>query len=429
MSISIIEIITFILIFLALRHFLKFNDEFLFLPVLFLYSTGVQRYQAVAEGKADWVRVAYSYNIFTPATDAKAMTALGLFLLGTAIFFLSYKYFNNKVNYPTIAIDNSELFTEFLQSKKQFILVGFIVFLIIKTLFSGMMSGPLALGNSYFLLFGMGVASFILLGFLMYRSLVLQKSNKGKLTYMAMLAYGIYISYNPAQRFQFLSWMVAIGIIALQNFTPKQKLKYYAVGGFVVLIFFSLAGVARKTNLSNLTFKQMYEEAFERSDSKEDQNMLDGFMMIMDVYPEHLNYAYGMDHFEILLRPIPRKIWPGKPKGSYINKLGLSDATKGTIGISPTIYGTFYAEGGIMGIIIISLIYGWLFIKIFRYTERYNSDMKWLLKGIIIASFVPILRGGDLPGIIAFIGMSYWPVILFLYQYNKFLERKKAIQA
>ena len=151
--------------------------------------------------------------------------------------------------------------------------------------------------------------------------------------------------------------------------------------------------------------------------------MLDGFMMVLDVYPKHLNYSYGMEHFEILLRPIPRKLWPGKPVGGYANKLGLNDyKNAGTVGISQTIYGTFYGEGGVMGIIILSIIYGWLFVKLFRYTYRYNSDVHWLLKGIIIASFVPILRGGDLPGIIAFIGMSYWPVFLFLYQYNKFLK-------
>ena len=240
-----------------------------------------------------------------------------------------------------------------------------------------------------------------------------------------MIIYGMWISYNPSQRFQFLSWMVAIGIIAFQTYTPTKKIKYYIIGGAFVMLFFSLAGVARKHNLSNMSFSQMYDAAMERSETKEDQNMLDGFMMVLDVYPEHLDYHWGMEHLEILMRPIPRKLWPGKPFGGYANKLGLNDVKKGTVGISQTIYGTFYGEGGIIGIIILSILYGWLFVKLFRYSEYYDSDMKWLLKGIIIASFVPILRGGDLPGIIAFIGMSYWPVFLILYQYNKFLRNRE----
>jgi len=49
-----------------------------------------------------------------------------------------------------------------------------------------------------------------------------------------------------------------------------------------------------------------------------------------------------------------------------------------------------------------------------------------LIKGIILASFIPILRGGDLPGIVAFIGMSYWPVFVMIYLYNKHLKRIKS---
>lgn len=89
------------------------------------------------------------------------------------------------------------------------------------------------------------------------------------------------------------------------------------------MIVFSIAGVARKHNLSQLTYQEIFDEAFERNEKREDQNMLDGFMMLLDVYPYHLNYAYGMEHIEIALRPIPRSLWPGKPMGSYINKLGL----------------------------------------------------------------------------------------------------------
>ncbi len=421
MSLGLIIALTYILIFLALRHFIRFNDEFLFLPVMFFYATGLQRYEAVTSGNTHWVRVAYSYNIFTPMTDEKAMTALGLFMTGTIIFILSYIYYNKKLPYPNLFKDNNELLSEFVKEKKQFILIGFIVFLGINTLFRGLISGPMALGNSYFLLFGMGVASFILLGFLAYRN---EYGNK-KTMYLLMIIYGMYISYNPAQRFQFLSWMVAIGIIAFQGYTPVKKLKFYVAGGIFVLLFFALAGVARTHNLSQMSLSEMYEAAKERNETREDQNMLDGFMMILDVYPEHLNYSYGMEHLEILMRPIPRQLWPGKPLGGYANKLGLSDVTKGTVGISQTIYGTFYGEGGFWGIVLLSILYGWIFVKLFRYTYNYNSDLQWLLKGIIIASFVPILRGGDLPGIIAFIGMSYWPVVLFVYQYNKFLKRKE----
>jgi hypothetical protein len=38
-----------------------------------------------------------------------------------------------------------------------------------------------------------------------------------------------------------------------------------------------------------------------------------------------------------------------------------------------------------------------------------------------ISSLIPLLRGGDLPGIVAFVGMAYWPIFVFLYYYNAYL--------
>jgi hypothetical protein len=52
----------------------------------------------------------------------------------------------------------------------------------------------------------------------------------------------------------------------------------------------------------------------------------------------------------------------------------------------------------------------------------YNSDVRHLIKGITIASMIPLLRGGDLPGIYAFIGMSFWPVFYFINRYKKFIR-------
>ncbi len=422
MEISTYELITYALFVFAFLHFKKYNDEFLFLPVIFLWTTGISRNTAVKEGVAQWVEVAYTRNIFTPVTDEKALLALGYFALGTLIFVLSYKYYNSKLPIKKEYRDTPDLFNQFIQQKKGFILGLFIFFNLLMTAMRGMMSGPAALGNSYFLLFPMALGGLILLAFLVYRSYSWQDNGVIKLVYLILMANAIFMSYNPTQRFQFLSWMVAMGIVMTQKMDFYKKTWSYVIGGFIVIIFFSIAGVARTHKLSELTYQEIFDEAFERNEKREDQNMLDGFMMVLDVYPYNLDYSYGMEHLEILMRPIPRQLWPNKPLGGYANKLGLNNVNKGTTGISQTIYGTFYGEGGVWGIILFSIFYGWLFVKLFRYTLQYNSDMRWLLRGIIIASFIPILRGGDLPGIVAFIGMSFWPVFLILYQYNKHLK-------
>ncbi|CAN5398457.1 hypothetical protein BH23BAC1_BH23BAC1_21060 [soil metagenome] len=426
MDIEFIKVGSILLTFIVIIYFFKKNDEFLIILAFFFLSTGLNRYSTIIKGDLDWVRVNYAYSIFS-LDDTLALEALNLFFWGTITFTLSYVFFNSenkRIAYKHI--DDNNFFRKFLDKKKPLIIYLFVLFIIINSFTAVILKGAenIAYGNSYFFLFGLAIGGIFLLIFMIYRKLDFKNNLLLKSLLLIILIYSAILSYNPTLRFQFLSWMIALGYLILKDASPMKKARLYIVGGFVLIIFFSLAGVARYQNLNSLSWDEKYYLALERATATEDQNMLDGFMMVLQVYPQELEYHYGMEHLEILMRPIPRALWPSKPVGGYANKLGLNDAEKGTVGISQTIYGTFYGEGGILGILIFSITYGYFFVKLFRYANRYSSDMKYLLRGIILASVIPILRGGDIPGIIAFIGMSYWPIFLILYQYNKYLKIK-----
>ncbi len=132
-----------------------------------------------------------------------------------------------------------------------------------------------------------------------------------------------------------------------------------------------------------------------------------------------------MEHLEILLRPIPRSLWPEKPVGGYMNQLGLITADTGfTLGISPTLFGSFYAEAGLMGIAVFSSVYGAILAAIVRYTARLQLFAGVLIRAILCASLIPLLRGGDLPGIYAWIGMAFWPCFLLLWLKRSDLKLK-----
>ena len=144
--------------------------------------------------------------------------------------------------------------------------------------------------------------------------------------------------------------------------------------------------------------------------------MLDGFVLLRQVYPEMLGYSYGGEHLEILERPIPRAWWPDKPVGGYMNKLGIITADSGfTLGISPSLFGSFYQEGGLVGVVLLSIIYGFGFGRLVSFSTRIVPLAGLLLRGILAAAIVPLLRGGDLPGIYAWFGMSFWPCLLILW--------------
>jgi hypothetical protein len=132
-----------------------------------------------------------------------------------------------------------------------------------------------------------------------------------------------------------------------------------------------------------------------------------------------------MDHLSIFIRPIPRTIWPNKPYGSWLLNYYAKHGKKGkwAPGFSPTIYGVFYSEIGIIGIIVLSILWATFLSYIYSLTLIFHSDLRFFLTGIMLTSLIPIFRSGDLPGDISIVLMSYWPILLFVKQYNYHLKQ------
>lgn len=426
---------TMILGLLSMVLFFIKNDELPILFVLFFYTSGLNRYNLVVSGGDRWVRVAYAKNIFN-LTNELGLVALNYFFLGTAVMCISYIVFSMTRKEPKFFKDNDSLLRAFLKQNQVPIIIVFLAISSIsfyaKLAFvnSFMASGGgISMGGSYYIMLGFGIGGVITLMYLIFKNYDIKKQFIPKILIGVILAFAASMTYSSSGRFQFLSWSITIGVIFVGNNNPLYKLRIYVIGGLIVSLAFGFAGVKRRTDTTAMSTFQKLSLAWERNKSTEDATMLDGFMMVLEVYPNHLGYHYGTEHLEILYRPIPRSIWPNKPLGGYANKLGLNDNMGGgSVGISQSIYGTFYGEGGTTGIIVLSVIYCLIVNLIMRYSLNYNSDLRHIIKGITIASLVPLLRGGDLPGIYAFIGMSFWPVFVFISRYNSFLRQQRMIQ-
>ena len=223
----------------------------------------------------------------------------------------------------------------------------------------------------------------------------------------------IYLTFQPSMRFQFLGWCVAVTIILASGQSFLRRAQVLVIGLVGAVALFAVAGALRNAEEPTVELEQ---SAWERFAFAQDANMLDGFALLQQVYPEMLDYSYGREHLEILERPIPRAWWPGKPVGGYMNKLGIVTADSGfTLGISPSLFGSFYQEGGLVGVVLLSIIYGFGFGRLVSFTTRIVPLGGLLLRGILAAAIVPLLRGGDLPGIYAWFGMSFWPCLLLLW--------------
>ena len=279
--------------------------------------------------------------------------------------------------------------------------------------------------GSYSLFISMAFSSFVILMYLTYINLDLNNILT-KTVYLFAIVSAVFLSYNPSARFQFLGWIIALSLIVFRKRSVNKKILIYGVGGTIAFVFFSLAGVLRLQSNVELSFEDQVELAIGGLREAKDFNFIDGYIMVEEVYPEYLDYQLGMEHFATLLRPIPRAWWPGKPVGAWFNKFTQKYETETiAVGISPTIFGSFYEEGAVPAIVIFSIIYAWFIAKITMAAEKYDSAMQYLIKGILVASLVPLLRGGDIPGIYAFILMSFWPLLVFINRYNKFLKKEK----
>jgi len=421
---------TMILGLLSLVLFVVKNDELLTLFVLFFYTTGLNRYNLVVSGHEHWVSVAYSKNIFT-LNNELGLLALNYFFLGTVCISVFYFFFSINRHSPEVFKDDPLVLRSFLSKYQLYIIIGF--FLVGSISFYAKMAfinsfmaggGGIALGGSYYVMIGFGLGGIISLLYLVFKNYELKDQFIVKLIFGCIIVFAGSLTYSSSGRFQFLSWSITMGVIFVGDKNPLYKLRIYLIGGLIISLAFGLAGVKRRTDTTGMSAIEKITAAWERNKSTEDATMLDGFMMVLQVYPQHLDFHYGTEHLEILYRPIPRSLWPNKPLGGYANKIGLNDNMGGgSVGISQSLFGSFYGEGGLTGIVVFSFIYAFLISRIMTISLRYKSDIRHLIKGITIASIIPLLRGGDLPGVYAFIGMTFWPVFYLLYRYKAYANQ------
>ncbi len=289
MNLETIILLSIFLFLISFSYFLKNNDEFPLLVFIFFAATGLNRYHSVLIGDVNWIKVSYAYSIFS-LDDALALEALNLFLLGSFFLIISYIFYNKNNRSLRIKYDDDNQFYSFLLLKRNFIIGLFIFFIFINAFTNKILSEAenIAYGNSYAFLFRLAIGGLILLIYLLYKKIEFKKNFLVKSTFLFLLVFSAFLSYNPTLRFQFLSWIIALGVLILKDTPAFSKLRIYIIGSFAVLVFFSLAGVARKYDLSSLSWEESYELALERAVTTEDQNMLDGFMMVLQVYPAEL---------------------------------------------------------------------------------------------------------------------------------------------
>jgi hypothetical protein len=402
-----------VLLIISVIWFIRRNDELpLILCGVMLYCSSY-RYWAVTNGLGDWI------NIYQPVigrvTEENAIKVLRYIVLGQAVLIGTYMYRQKHVLTVSSIIENPQLLRWL---RLRVIILSLICIPLIgwtrSLVEAQLLEGPSVLEvSSYLILFPLAMVGISILNIALwkaggYPSILL------KLAGAVVLVCVAYLTFSPQLRFQFLGWISGAAIIISANYSFKKRVLLLAVMAVLGVAVFVFAGSLREDEFSRDQAAGP-QRALDRVISATDANMLDGFVMLDQVYPDMLDYTWGMDHLEILTRPIPRSLWPDKPLVGYANQLGLYDYYSGTTGISPSLFGSFYEEGGIFGIVLFSILYGAGLAAIMGHTMRVRPFASFIIRAVVCASLVPMLRGGDLGGGYAWIGMAYWPCFLLLW--------------
>lgn len=405
---------------------LRRNDEIpLLISFLLFYVTGY-RYWAVTSGLNDWVNLSqFGISYFT---TSEALDALSYLVMGQSCFLGAYLW-NQRRKIPVVESIEIGSFLIWLRPK----IIAFGLFCLpLVLLVRGSVASQVRSGRSLaFQVSGyLYQFPFVLIGIATLIMCLWKFGGMPKLWHKAasiVILLGVAnLTFQISGRFQLIGWLATMAIISSCSFKPSRRL--FLLGGFLALsiTIFAAAGALRGQGAS----PGLQQAALNRFIGAEDANMLDGFMLLRRYIPEVVPYRLGMTHLEILLRPIPRAIWPGKPiGGGYMAQAGLSSAEGGfTIGISPTLFGDFYSEGGVIAMILLAIAYGVALAKLVRWTVWLHPFAGVLIRAMICAALVPVLRGGDMAGIAAWLGMAFWPCFLVLWVRRKEFDLKAQYQ-
>lgn len=104
-------------------------------------------------------------------------------------------------------------------------------------------------------------------------------------------------------------------------------------------------------------------------------------LFIMSKVPRDLDYLYGYSYYVQLVNPIPRFLWPDKPKletGLLLAQLyGAIDSRTGEayLTVSPGLIGEMYLNFGWVGVAILSTFGGWLVRGWDRIAEHFGQSL------------------------------------------------------
>jgi oligosaccharide repeat unit polymerase len=116
-----------------------------------------------------------------------------------------------------------------------------------------------------------------------------------------------------------------------------------------------------------------------------DLDIYQPYLAMIDVFPKEHDYLWGSSYAYLLVHPVPRSLWPGKPEAPVrtIVRLILGPEAE-TAGVAYPNVGELYANFGVVGLVGGMWLFGILLRVMYEYLRRHESN-DWARIGYAIA--------------------------------------------
>jgi len=215
-------------------------------------------------------------------------------------------------------------------------------------------------------------------------------------------ALAAFVLLGSGQRGRFFAIMFAASLIWLKTSERSLRPRRLVVAGvLVVIIIGGLLGVARgEAGTRQVTVGSVVAASVGASD------LFLPMAGLASTVPSQLPYLAGSSYLETAAFFVPRALWKNKPQGSIARVTAVIDP--GNSGIAWAEFGEMYANFGLPGVVIGSVLLGMLIEllsgRLARSTNTRESVFIAVCSAVLLALFI---RGDIAPLVVSFAGLLF----------------------
>lgn len=149
-----------------------------------------------------------------------------------------------------------------------------------------------------------------------------------------------------------------------------------------------------------------------------DAEMFDALANELAVVPEQLPFQHGASITDVLIRAVPRPLWPGKPLESndaVVNTLWSEHYAKSRAAPAFSVMGPFYADSGLFTVALGMFGIGWVLAVSWRWLQLHRAQPVAQMIYAMGLPFVVILMRGTIPGVLTRMLFLLVPLVLLMF--------------